>query len=410
MPRLRRRRLRPRRASSSPSSTWYAVKGPNGDLTWRVESPARAVGAKVNYIPDGDEGGRALYWPNQSDFFPWTLVSDEERFDSREQWEKACEDRRALTNVHAEYPNQEGDAAVFTRPLAFGASHMIGLRQQGVRVVAEVDDNYLSDHHLNYFMQKANADLQESGKTWSDYRDDHARSIASGDAIIVSTDHLRDVYWKGLRKLFGKKDLPEIHVCRNLVDERFVPTELIPPREDGKLRIGYMGSDSHLWDVDLIYEACVEAFVNGHEIVFVGIDPANINPKYRRSRKEWGRINYTHIPWTNNYRGTALPLDIGFAPLIVDNHTLCKSDIKWLEYALSGAACIAQSCLVYNRTARHNETALFASGPAEYVHQMRRLIKESGLRESLVAATKQYIEEERMLMDNADEWKEAVLG
>jgi O-antigen biosynthesis protein len=259
-------------------------------------------------------------------------------------------------------------------------------------------------------MQKANKDLRESGKSWGDYVNDHARSICSGDGIIVSTEHLRDVYWKQLGDLFGKKNLPEIFVCRNLVDERFVPTDLVPPREDGKLRVGYMGSDSHLWDVDLIYEACVEAFVNGHEIVFIGIDPANINPIYRRSKKDWSRIDYTHIPWTNTFRGTALPLDIGFCPLVVDEHTLCKSDIKWLEYALSGAATIAQNCLVYNRTAKHNETALLASGPAEYVHQMRRLIQDAELRKSLVDATREYIREERMLLDHADEWKQAVYG
>ena len=398
-----------------PDASWYAVKGPNGDLTWRVESPARAVDAQVRYIPDGDDGGNALYWPNTSDVFPWRLhvTYDDgsvEIIESREQWEKAAEERRVLVDREVEHPAHQGDAAVFTRPLAFGAAHMIGLRQQGVRVLAECDDNYLSDKHLNYFMERAAADLQKSGKTWADYRDDHARSICAGDGIIVSTAHLRDVYWKQLRALFGKKHLPEIFVCRNLVDERFVPQELVPPREDGKLRIGYMGSDSHLWDVDLIFEACAEAFINGHEIVFVGIDPANINPKYRRSKKSWGSIDYTHIPWTNDFRGTALPLDIGFCPLLVDEHTLCKSDIKVLEYGLSGAAAVAQNCLVYNRTLTHEENVLFANSPAEFVHQMRRLIKNPSLRESLVAGCREYIETERMLMDNAQEWKDAVYG
>lgn len=401
-------------STSNYKATFYSVKGTNGDQTWRVESPARAIGAKVNYIPDGHEGGSALYWPNKSSFFPWSLNLEfedgsREIVQSREAWEALCEQRKVVTDRSVSYPNQEGDAAVFTRPLAFGASHVIGLKQEGVRVTCEVDDNYLAKHHLNYFMQKANQELAAEGKKWEDYVDDHARSICAGDGILVSTDHLRDVYWKELTARFGKKHLPEIHVCRNFVDEQFVPKELVEPREDGKLRIGYMGSDSHLWDIDLIYAACVEAFINGHEIVFIGIDPANINPKYRRSKNNWSAIDYTHIPWTNNFRGVALPLDIGFAPLIVDEHTLCKSDIKALEYALSGAACIAQNCLVYNRTLA-DEQVLFAGGPTEYVHQMRRLIKDEELRRSLVEGTRQYIADERMLMDNADEWKAAVLG
>jgi hypothetical protein len=398
-------------------ASWYSVRGPNGDLTWRVESPAHAIGAKVNYIPDGDEGGQALYWPNKSSFFPWSLTVEfddgsREVVQSREAWEGLCETRRPVRDTFVSHPQHEGEAAVFTRPLAFGAAHMMGLRQQGVRVLAEVDDNYLAPHHLNYFMQKASKDLAKDGKSWRDYVEDHARSIAAGDGIIVSTEHLRDVYWRGLGDMFGKRHLPDFFVCRNLVDDRFIPDKLVPPREDGKLRIGYMGSDSHVWDVDLIYPACVEAYINGHEIVFVGIDPANINPIYRRNTKkvDWNRIDYTHIPWTNTYRGTALPLDIGFAPLVVDQHTLCKSDIKALEYCLSGAACVAQNCLVYNRTLKSEEHVLFANSPMEFVHQMRRLIKDEELRRSLVEGTRQYIADERMLMDNKKEWEEAVLG
>lgn len=401
--------------SATAKATFYAVKGPNGDLTWRVESPAFAVGAKVHYIPDGHDGGEALYWPNEGDAFPWQfeIVLDDgtrETVASRDRWEQLCRQGGRLADVTPRYPTHEGGSAVFTRPLAFGAAHMLGLKQNGVRVVAEVDDNYLSDQHLNWFMQQADKDLRQTGKSWEDYRDDHARSICTADAIIVSTDHLRDVYWRELARLYGKKDLPDILVCRNHVDERFVPKTLVPPREDGKLRVGYMGSDSHVWDVDLIYEACVEAFVNGHEIVFVGINPAAINPKYRKSRKDWGRISYTHVPWTNDYRGTALPLDIGFCPLRVDSHTLCKSDIKWLEYGLSGAATVAQNCLVYNRTAVHGENALMANSPAEFVVQMRRLINEPGLRERLVTGTREYIEEERLLSKNTDEWRQAVYG
>ncbi|HEX7071470.1 MAG TPA: hypothetical protein VF190_11720, partial [Rhodothermales bacterium] len=229
---------------------------------------------------------------------------------------------------------------------------------------------------------------------------------------IVSTEHLRDVYWRVLGEMFGKRHLPEIFVCRNLVDERFLPSNTVSPRDDGKLRVGYMGSDSHLWDVDLIYPALAEAFVNGHEIVFIGIDPANINPIYRRNKSKvnWGAIDYTHIPWTNTFRGTALPLDIGFAPLVVDEHTLCKSDIKALEYALSGAACVAHNCLVYNRTLKGEEHVLFAGSPLEYVHQMRRLIKDAELRNALVRNTNEYIREERMLLDHKKEWEEAVFG
>ena len=393
--------------AAEAAASWYAVHGPNGDLTWRVQSPAAAVGAKVTLIPD-TTGADDLYWPNLDSVFPWVMEvrfedGTEDRVASKEHWQALCEQRARLTDRRIVHLNHEGSSAVFTRPLAFGAAHMMDMRKQGVRVLAECDDNYLSAASLNVFMRMAG---------WAENdRNAHIRSIAVGDGLILSTDYLRDIYWKGLRAEFGKKNLPELFVCRNHIDEQYIPDVLSPPRDDGKLRIGYMGSDSHVWDVDLVFDALYDAWLDGHEIVFVGINPRNLNPKYRQSKKDWSKLGYTHVPWRiDGFRGSALPLDIGLAPLVVNNHTLGKSDIKIMEYALSGAPTIAQNCLVYNRTFKHGETALLAGSPAEYLTQLRALTSSADLRQRLVDNTMQYIREERLLSNNTAEWREAIYG
>lgn len=396
------------------AASWYAVKGPNGDLTWRVESPADAVGATVRYIPDG-KGWERVFWPNTGKDFPWTIRGRYEdgkaaAIRTRGEWERATNGHTALLDAKVDYPNQVGEAAVFTRPLAWLASHMMEMRSQGIRVLAEVDDFYLASASQNIFTKKAAQKLK-----WEDYIDDHARSICVGDGIIFSTEHLRDLYWKALRKMFGKSVLPEMFVCRNYVDRKFMPETLPGPRGNGeKLRIGFMGSDSHYWDVELIYPALKYAYDQGHEIVFVGINPrySMIKPTAaeERQRQHWWDIEFTHIPWSNHFRGVTLPLDIGFAPLVVTQSSLGKSDIKWMEYALSGAACIAQNCLVFNRTAKHGETVLFAASPAEFGHRLMELIGNSELRRRLVENARQYIAENRMIENNQKEWRDAVYG
>jgi hypothetical protein len=285
---------------------------------------------------------------------------------------------------------------------------MLELRNEhGIRCTAEVDDNYMSDNRLNVLMRLADSSRED--------RDNHARSICSADGVITSTEYLRDTYHKELRLHFGKfarKYVPELFVARNLVDERYIP-EPLPKRKDGRLRIGFMGSDSHAWDIDLIYPALREAVLLGHEVVVIGIHPAQIRPRWLRKHKtdEWAALDYTHIPWvTEGYRGTALPLDIGFAPLLVNEHTLCKSDIKALEYSMSGAVPIVQNCLVYNRTLKHGETALMASSPAEYTRLMLDAIRDGQMRERIVASCNQYVQEERLLSRNKREWSEAVFG
>ena len=400
-------------------ATWFAVKGPNGDLTWRVDTPAWACDAKLNYIPDKD-GGKGLMWPNDGTDFAWAIHGEwedgsEAHIETEAEWKLACEERRKLLNMTSEYKSLEGRAAVFTRPLSWLAAHMMEMRSQGIRVCAEVDDNYLSKAKHNIFTTKwVKTVLTEEGSRWEDYGEDHSRSICVGDGLILSTDKLRDQYWKYLTSRFKKKDLPEFFVCRNHVDRRFLPDKLVPARQDGKLRIGYMGSDSHYWDVELIYPALKEAYDQGHEVVFIGIDPrySMIEPSaYEiKTRQHWWNIEFTHIPWSDTFRGVALPLDIGFAPLVQNHSTDGKSDIKWMEYAISGAACVAQNSVVYNRTAKHGENVLFANSPTEFVLQMRELIRNPRLRRDLAGATMEYIEKERMIENNRDEWRQAVYG
>lgn len=343
-------------------------------------------------------------WPNSGSHFPWQIEATEETgtrtvIASKDAWKGFNSAPRKLTALQTVYPEHEGDAAVFTRPMSWLATHGLELRKQGVRVVAEVDDNYMSPSQANVMFQIAETSDKD--------RDEHARSICSTDGIIVSTEYLRDQYRKELRKHFPKHPLPEIHVCRNHVDERHIPK--VKPY-DGPLRVGYMGSDSHVWDVDLIYPALWEAKQLGCKIVFVGIHPQHINPRYRQKSWDWAALDYEHVPWRLDYRGTALPLDIGLAPLVTTRHTLCKSDIKALEYALSGAACVAQNNLVYNRTLKHDEHVLFAGSPAEFVEMTKVLVRDADRRVRLVENTNEYIREERLLADHADEWREAVLG
>src|SRR5262249_23733412 len=110
------------------------------------------------------------------------------------------------------------------------------------------------------------------------------------------------------------------------------------------------------------------------------------------------------------YHRRYLNIDIGLAPLVNNDHTMGKSDIKGLEYTMSGAAFVAQNNLVYNRTWKHGETALLAGGPDEMAHAVADLINNHRQREELAEAAKQYVLEERTIQGNLHEWQEAIVG
>ncbi len=365
------------------AATWYYVGG-DSDFYWRVIAPAKAIGAKVVEIPD--EGGFfAVTQENDDTAFPWYMHED-----------------------GVEYPAQEGKAAVWTRPDLARATHARAMRElHGIRTVCEVDDNYLGNPRLNMFMRANGFGPRE--------RLQHLKACASMGHLIVTTNALRDIYWKAMKQEFGRALVPPIHVCGNHLFLEDWPQRI---ERDGPLRVGWMGSPSHVWDVDLAWAAMLHAHNQGCETIMVGYnpaDPADFTVESKRSlhkTKQWGKAVSRAVGW-EKMDGTsrlALPFDIGLCPLLHNAFTVGKSDIKAVEYTIAGAAVVASATSVYTENWIHGETALLASSPQEMLEHVDLLIRKTSLREELVRNAQQYVREERDITKHASEWREAVCG
>jgi glycosyltransferase involved in cell wall biosynthesis len=365
--------LTPRpKKSSRPKrqATFYCVKVAS-DVRWRVELPVRHLKARLVSMSLAQASG--LHLPGRKGFL----------------WRE--------TEEGAEYPEHEG-VAVWTRPCQVRALHAAAMSANGIRTLAEVDDNYLSDPNQNIFMRQGGFDRET--------RERHMQALASFDGIVFSTQWLQDEYQKTFRKEL--RLAPPGFVARNHVDpddwERRQP--MLPPRQ--KVRVGWMGSHQHIWDLRHAAPALRLAKDYGCEIVFIGLDPASHDPKWREFLGD-----YTHVPWASPrlYHKTKINLDIGIIPLVMNKHTLGKSDVKFLEYAMSGVATIAQNNSVYNKTIIHGETGLLAGSPDEMAFAVADLIKNARPRQELAKAAKQYVLEHRsMAVQGVREWKQALEG
>ena len=314
-----------------------------------------------------------------------------------------------------EFPLHEG-TAVWTRPDLAMATLAKAMREKlGWRTVSEIDDNYLCDPRLNVFLRGNRFD--KKGQI------DHLKASASHNAMVFSTGWLRDRYARVLRKEMGfrRNTLPELHVCRNNVDEADWPKRV---DRDGPVRVGWMGSPSHVWDVGLAWPALMHARNLGCETWMVGYDPTNpwgsmgkdipeqMSPEAKRKIGQWRKVGFRHIPWVKpgRYHRFPLPFDIGLAPLQNNDFTNGKSDVKAIEYAIAGAAPILWNTPVYNATWRHGETCLLVGSPQEAIHAVELLARDENLRERIVAAAQQYVREERGLAQMRDEWTAAISG
>lgn len=281
----------------------------------------------------------------------------------------------------------------------------MAMQDQGILTIAEIDDNYLSAAEHNIFMRANSYGRKER---WQ-----HLRAMACFDRVACSTRWLADRYerafWTKLPKEW-RADLPEVFVCGN-----HVPVSAWPkPNRSDRLRIGFMGSAQHARDVKLAYPALSWAHEEGHEVVFIGHDVRDETGVFRDEALAWCRawrdIIDTYIPWTKpeKFRRTAFPLDIGIAPLEVNDHTRGKSDCKALDYVVSGAVPVLSDHPVYRENWKHGETALLGNTPRDLLHCVVALARDEGLRERMLSAAQQYVREERSDRALREEWGHAI--
>jgi len=416
--------LDPRKRSHSADApaTFYTIAGSN-DVFWRCKAPAAAIGANVCLIGE-DDAEKVFTEPHTGKPLPWTLTmtlvdGTQKRILTMAGWEKVRSKKTPYrwTRLEAEFPDHEG-VAIFSRP-AFAQSVLAkSMREQNlIRTIAESDDNY--------FAPAGNVMLRERMKKDSDLLE-HAKAFAQQDACIFSTNWLRDRYLREFRERFGRKGLPELHVCRN-----HIPAENWPERVpgDGRVRVGFMGSASHVWDVSIAYAAFQTAKFHKAKTVMVGWSPSDPEPGLpdrieteegevifqrtdasRERIAEWQKVVDEHIPWvrSDEYHRAGLPLDIGLCPLNYNDFNMGKSDVKAIEYTISGAAVVCSNIPVYNEFWKHEETCLMANSWIEFAQAVERLIRDPKLRFELVSAAQEKVASERGLPQMQEEWKAAI--
>jgi hypothetical protein len=365
---------------------------------------------------------RAFTRPNSSTPLPWrievtTAEGQELTFSTMKAWKQFCASRPIVDrgSARAVFPTIEG-AVVWQRPDMPRAALALAMQDQGVRTIAETDDNYFANPNQNIYLRHVRFSEPE--------RTQHARAFALQNACVFSTAYLRDVYHRELRARAGKKNVPELYVCRNHVPAADWPERV---ERDGPLRVGFMGSLSHLWDVGSLGHASFHAAHGlGCETVFIGYTPSDPdshtsgfdieehrNDASRYQIGEWKKVVSKHIPWvaSTEYHRAALPLDIGIAPLRTDAFNLGRSDSKLLEYTISGAAIVCQAHPVHRRGGwRHEETCLMGSTQEELAYAVVRLIRDSKLRYELVANAQAMVTDERGDRQIREEWTDAISG
>jgi hypothetical protein len=282
---------------------------------------------------------------------------------------------------------------------------MAEMQHQGIPVLMESDDNYFELSPLG-----SPGWVKNLRPTAKELRDDNNRGGKSSleahqkilpwvDGVIVTTEHLAKRY---------RKFNPNVFVCPNQIDPADFPggdtyLELSAGRrfekDDGVFRVGWFASPSHRDDAQLIRKALMWAGAQRDvQVVLMGMIPP------------WAHEikNVAVIPWSNDpgvYRKVIQWLDVGLCPVVETPWSVCRSDLKALEYGVSGAVPVMSDVAPYRG---YDGPGFRARTPAEFLTHVRDLVQNRDQTAVLQREVRDYVLEKRTMAANIHLWRDAI--
>lgn len=283
------------------------------------------------------------------------------------------------------FPFHAGDAAVMQ--FAGDATWALmthALQDQGVRVLVEVDDNYLY-HPGRKIGGKSNwgAKIGQEVHTYQGHRS----IVKWADGVIVTTERLAQSY---------RKFNSNVYVIPNPVDP--VDWAHVKRNDDGVFRIGWFASRSHQPDIKLVRAALKWASEQPDvEVLVMGIDPKFPFP-------------YGQLPWVDDldtYRMLLGLVDVGLAPVVPSSFSVFRSDVKASEYTMGGAAVVCSDVAPYADW-RHEETCFKASSADDFKRYVQHLVGNRDEARQMAAEARRWVDGHRDIRKLVPLWEEAL--
>jgi glycosyltransferase involved in cell wall biosynthesis len=290
------------------------------------------------------------------------------------------------------YPRHCDNHHATSAMLAFGSYY-------GKKVIMDLDDNYLA-------IKKDNP-AYEVYKPGSEKMISTSVGIELCDAITVSTEPLKKAYRHLNKNIFV---LPNCNDYRDWIGRN-------KKWDDGKIRIGYSGSITHDSDMAIVLPIIKELLGKYPNLQFEVLgavkDKASFLKNFEgvedRIKILYGTQGWEGYPQIIKATGW----NIGLAPLVDDKFTICKSHIKWMEYAMCDIPCVASKTYPYYKkiqgtnTIIDGQTGLIANNQKEWRDKLTSLIESESLRKKIYINAQNYIKNNWQWESQADKWRDA---
>lgn len=274
------------------------------------------------------------------------------------------------------------DVAVLERMFGPQAQQLVRyLNSRGVRTVFDIDDDYWTLHPEN-----------PAYAFWNVERLEGLEDVARNASLITTTTaELVDT----LKKLNS-----QVKILGNMLPEEYWPTTAKRlPRAGEPLVIGWAGSPSHLPDLRMVAPALRQILDDYPHVELHLCGPADWFDDHPR-------VRILKTVQVDEYASVLSGFDIGIAPVLDNRFNRCKSDLKFLEYAMVGLPVVSSKIAPYERSIRHGENGLLAQNAKDWIKHLRHLVENADLRDRLGANARAFAEN-RTISANIGKWEHA---
>lgn len=203
------------------------------------------------------------------------------------------------------------------------------------------------------------------------------RLLETVDVLQFSAEELKNRY--------ARADAPSAVFPNQL---GYVPAPRTPNKHR-PLVLGWGGSVGHLEDLRAIAGPLIRWLESRNDVRWHVMGAPSVRdvfsalPDDRRAWTPPGSI----IDYYQFLRG----LDIGIAPMLDTPYNRCRSDVKYLEYAVHQVAPVVQRSQPYVSLVQHGKTGLFFDTPEELLLHLKRLVEDDAYRITLANAARAHV-------------------
>lgn len=232
--------------------------------------------------------------------------------------------------------------------------------------------------------------IRHAYKKTKDFTD---KIINEADVITCPSEYLKQQFLK-------RRPDAKIEVIPNSIDFSMWQN-IRPENKTGKVRILYAAGGTHWKEIKFIKEI-IKRVKKTHDV-----ETILLSPYFKEKEGDiWNHV-YNFVPFKNfpEYMQGLHP-DICLAPIYDKNHfMLSKSNIKFLDYTMAGAASILEDCACYSDA----ENAIKVNKIEDWVSAIIKLL-DKDIREDLQKKAYDEVYQKFNISTKHRNWKDVING